>query len=142
MIEPFADFATTVELPALGASNKPNPAAGEVMTLGSVKLEPNGLIFLRLLGGEKATTTGRSTLQLANANGGTASNEWEVSASDAKNNQVVVAKLAYKDNQISFQWTPAAIESPPIAAGLINCVLQLASGPKTHRVALRKPVEA
>ena len=141
MIEPFADFAKTVELPALGTPNKPNPAASEVVTLGDVKLEPNGIVFLRLLGGEKATPAGRSSLVLNNANGGTASNEWEVASSDAKGTQVIVAKLAFKDNQLTFQWTPEAIESPPIAAGLMNCVLQLASGPKTHRVALRKPVE-
>lgn len=142
MVEPFADFAKTVELPALGTPNKPNPAAGEVVTLGEVKLEPNGIVFLRLLGGEKATPAGRSALVLNNANSGTAANEWEVASTDAKGAQVIVAKLALKDNQLSFQWTPEAIESPPVAAGLMNCVLQLASGPKTHRVALRKPVEA
>lgn len=139
MVEPFVEVAKAVDLPSLGLPTKPNPMATDVVSLGVVKLEPDGVVFMRLLGGEKATA-GKSTLTLATV--GNEQHAWEITAADAKAGSTVIAKLALKDGDLSFQWTPEATQNPPTYAGLINCALDLAAGPKSHRVSLRKPIEA
>jgi serine/threonine protein kinase len=147
-IETFADFAATVDVPVLTIANKPNPDATKATSLGVMKLEPGGLIFPKLVGGEKATA-GKSTLTMTNANGGSAEREWEITATDAKSGAQVVAKLALKESEnkelkdsheLFFQWTPEGAQSPTVCAGLINCAIDIAAGPKTHRLALRKPI--
>lgn len=138
-IEPFAEVAKAVELPSLGLPGKPNASATEVVTLGPIKLEQGGVMFMRLLGGEKATD-GKSSLTLTTA--GSDQSAWEVNASDAKSGSQIVAKLALAEGNLTFQWTPEATQSPQLCAGLINCALDLSSGPKSHRLALRLPIEA
>jgi hypothetical protein len=51
----------------------------------------------------------------------------------------VVAKLAAKEGQLTFQWTHEAAKQPG-AELLCNCGLSLSAGPDQHSVAFREPI--
>jgi hypothetical protein len=95
-------------------------------------------MVVRLKGGEGAIRGGRQKFELAEAQGGTALRDWEISLTGGTT-PVVIALLSVKDKQLSFQWTPDAAkqQSSPL---LCNCGLSLAAGPAKHEVAFRIPV--
>src|SRR5690606_37631629 len=137
--KPFAAFAKAVELPSLGEPNKPNDKALEPVALGPVKLQ-EGLMFLRLNGGDKVSK--KATFSIANANGGLAERDWEISAADPRGMaSLVVAKLSYKEDQLFFQWTQETVSNAATFDALANCSITMASGPESHTFAMRTPIE-
>lgn len=137
-LEPFKDFAPQfVELPPLG---KESPAADPV-ALGKVHIGPKSLLIVHLLGGDSAIK-GKFLFALEAAEGGTAERDWEVflREGEAETGGTKIGHLALKDADLTFRWEAAATELPA-APHLMNCMLQMAAGPKQLVVALRKPLE-
>lgn len=138
MGDPLKDFPKEfIELPAL-AKDGPIP---EPVSLGKVAMPPKSLLIIHLLGGDGAIK-GKSRFVMEAADGGTAERDWDIflREGEAESGGVKVAHLSLKENDLMFQWeaeAPQQLASPH----LINCMLQLAAGPKQATVALRKPIE-
>lgn len=138
MGDPLKDFPKDfIELPAL-AKDGPVP---EPVSLGKVAMPPKSLLIIHLLGGDGAIK-GKSRFVMEAADGGTAERDWDIflREGEAESGGVKVAHLSLKENDLMFQWeaeAPQQLASPH----LINCMLQLAAGPKQATVALRKPIE-
>ena len=128
-IKYFAGFAAATELPAIDST--------EPTVLGPVKTPPNGLCFIRLLGGDKAYK-GESSFRLENAEGGVAERQWEASL-EQEGGSTIIAKLALENDQLQFQWTPEAA-SLPAAVHLKNCGLKMELDGQSHWAALREPI--
>lgn len=138
MGDPLKDFPKEfIELPAL-AKDAPVP---EPVALGKVVMPPKSLLIIHLLGGDGAIK-GKSRFVMEAADGGTAERDWDIflREGEAESGGVKVAHLSLKENDLMFSWeadAPNHLASPH----LINCMLQLAAGPKQATVALRKPLE-
>jgi hypothetical protein len=138
MGDPLKDFPKEfIELPAL-AKDAPVP---EPVSLGKVVMPPKSLLIVHLLGGDGAIK-GKSRFVMEAADGGTAERDWDIflREGEAESGGVKVAHLSLKESDLMFAWeadAPNQLASPH----LINCMLQLAAGPKQATVALRKPLE-
>lgn len=136
--DPLKDFPKEfIELPAL-AKDGPAPAP---VSLGKITLDPKALPSIYLLGGDGAIK-GKSRFVMESSDGGTAERDWDIflREGDAESGGVKVAHLALKESDLIFAWEADAgqhLASPH----LINCMLQIAAGPKQATVALRKPLE-
>jgi hypothetical protein len=99
------------------------------------------LVIISLKGGDGAIRGGKQKFEIAAAQDGTALRDWEISLTGGANPPLVVALLGVKDNQLTFQWTPAGAKesSAPL---LGNCGLHLSAGAGQHDVALRTPIVA
>ena len=134
MGDPLKDFPKEfIELPAL-AKDGPIP---EPVSLGKVAMPPKSLLIIHLLGGDGAIK-GKSRFVMEAADGGTAERDWDIflREGEAESGGVKVAHLSLKENDLMFQWeaeAPQQLASPH----LINCMLQLAAGPKQATVAPR-----
>jgi hypothetical protein len=133
---PFAALAQVVELPPnVGEHEGTQPTP-----LGTVRLSPPALCFVRLLGGE-ALVPGAPVLELTNSLRGDTQWAWEIVWRDPPHSAVLtVASLAIEHDQLVFAWTP---HSKTVSAHrlLRNCALRLSAGPHTHQLALRTPVD-
>lgn len=138
MADPFKEFALQfVELPPFG---KDGPATDPV-ALGKIKVDPQALVILHLLGGDIAIK-GKFRFVVESSDGGTAERDWDVllREGEAETGGVKIAHLSLKDENLQFHWEAAAA-AQPAAPHLMNCMLQLSAGPKQTTVAMRKPID-
>jgi serine/threonine protein kinase len=138
MADPFKEFAPQfVELPPL---SKDGPAT-EAIALGKIKVGPQALVILHLLGGDIAIK-GKFRFVVESSEGGTAERDWDVllREGEAETGGVKIAHLSLKDDSLQFRWEAAAAEQPA-SPHLMNCMLQLSAGPKQTTVAMRKPID-
>jgi serine/threonine-protein kinase len=136
---PFADMPARVDLPALNASD-----ALEPKTLGllyTVRTR-EGQCYIRMRGGEGALR-GNRILSMRSADNGTAERDWEINLRDGSGGEeLMVARLSLDDqNQLVFQWLPAA-QQDPAAGHLANGALSMTCRGQTHVLSLRQPTQA
>lgn len=132
-VEPFRDLPAAVNLPATTADG---PSAAPQL-LGKIAIAPQALCVVHLLGGGELTK-GKQKLALEAGENGTALRDWEIFVREktAESGGKKVAHLALKNGELTFAWT-ADSATEPLAPLLANCVLNFASGAKSHALALR-----
>ncbi|HND55045.1 MAG TPA: hypothetical protein PLV92_21675, partial [Pirellulaceae bacterium] len=138
-MDPFREFpAGFAEIPV---PSKDAAAPGPV-NIGKLYAPPKSLVIVHLYGGETAIK-GKSKFVLEASEGGTADRDWDVTMRESETdpNAQKIAHLSLKNDMLAFEWLPPA-QSHPAAPHLTNCVLHLASGPKSRYLALRKPISA
>ena len=128
----FAKFPTSVDLPELDGSRQ---------ILGPVALAEKQLCRIYVRGGEEAGPRGKYKYRAANANGGTALREWDVTVEPIAGGAAgrkTIAQLTHENNQLAFEWTPEAKELGDVAGSLRNCQFSFSTpGQKTHVCSLR-----
>jgi serine/threonine protein kinase len=140
MGNPFAGFATSINLPKLEPMMSEQPAeALAPLVLGPCKVDEKALIFITLRGGDGAIRGGKQKFEIAAAQDGTALRDWEISLTGGAGPPTVVALLNAKNDQLTFQWTAEGAKqtSSPL---LSNCSLHLTAGAGQHDVAFRVPI--
>ncbi len=130
------EIAAAVDLPRLPSADSSAPAEAPAKVLGKINIDPKETCFLAMYGGEKAMK-GRNQLSLRNAQGGTASRDWEVMQKDATGTETLIATLALPAQELKFEWTPDGLKNPN-ASALRNCAIKITAGSeKPQFMALR-----
>ncbi|TVS19903.1 MAG: hypothetical protein EA424_06700 [Planctomycetaceae bacterium] len=136
---PFADMASTVNLPAVDSPNALEPTTlGVVHTIRTRE----GQCYIRMRGGEHALR-GNRVFSMRNSDRGTADWDWDIHLRDgSEGTETKIAHLTLNDQmELQFQWMPAA-QNDPAAAHLMNCVFALTCRGQRHTLALRQPMPA
>lgn len=138
----FAELPRIVTLPPLGNTEEPAAGYQNELTIGTTHLLPDELLFVDLLGGDKAFR-GKSKFGLHVLDEKPTTFRAEVRLTDNLDDIAggdLVALFAIRDGQLRFQWVDGA---PAFAAApyLQNCLLVLRTGTDTCPVALRSPVK-
>lgn len=138
----LADLPQIFSLPERGTEEAPADGYDQQVVIGKVSISEFDLLFVELLGGEKAYR-GRNEFALKTINdsptnyqGEILIKEREASEADGKS----IAKLSLSDGELRFQWLPESLTGGPIDY-LQNCMITLRTGTDLAGIALRNPIQ-
>lgn len=129
--DPFRELVKAYDLPMPKSDGEGTP-----VNLGKVLLPEDGIVYIDLLGGDKAVPKEKGTFSLARARGGLAERDWEFKLTTGADTETVIANMTLKENDLLFKWAPEAAGSD-IVEYLANCQLNLRTRDAEHFLGLR-----
>lgn len=139
-IETSLEFAVAADLPPLADENE---NGGDVLsvTLGKVRLAPDDVLSLELVGGTEVFRAGRRFV--IDRDFGLDTDAWLIAwESDARGPTAAerreIARIAMQDGELRFRWLKDAADTP--AGYLRNCGLIVSAGDSSSFLQLCKPM--